>query len=427
MSSWLAIAAVTATIRSLLEQGLNADVAGTTVTTRPPDKARNGTSGSQVNLFLYHTVLSSGRRNMDVPQRVRAGETGYPPLPLNLHYLVTVYYGDNEDDIDTATDANRLLGSHRLLGRAMSILHDHPLLGPADINAILPPGDRLDNPYEEVESVRITPDPLSLDDVSKLWAGFQTQYRMSTTYEASVVLINSSRPTAAALPVLRRGSDDRGSYVLPSPSPDLFDLRIPNQKPAAEPGDVLTVVGYHLDAEDLTVRFGSALLTDPMELTPLPGGTGNELRVKLPDTTDDPQVPARWPPGFYTLSVVIQHPGLPRWVTNALPFALAPLVSGIDPLAATQGDLPLTLTVTCTPQVRAEQRVVLLLGHREIAAQSVTTPADPTAATTLTFLLETADPGEYVLRLRVDGVDSIPVDFTAVPPEFAPNQKVTIT
>ena len=143
MSGSLAIAAVTTALRNLLEQGLNADVSGTTVTTRPPDKARNGTAGSQVNLFLYHAVLNANWRNADIPWRTRPGENGRSPLPLSLYYLVTAYYGDNEDDTDTATDASRLLGGHRLLGSAMSILHDHPLLDPADINAILPAGDRL--------------------------------------------------------------------------------------------------------------------------------------------------------------------------------------------------------------------------------------------------------------------------------------------
>jgi hypothetical protein len=69
----------------------------------------------------------------------------------------------------------------------------------------------------------------------------------------------------------------------------------------------------------------------------------------------------------------------------------------------------------------------LLLGHREIPAETVTTPADPTAPSTLAFLLQKADPGEYVLRVRIDGADSIPVDFSATPPQFAADQKVTIT
>ena len=50
----------------------------------------------------------------------RDGEPAQPPLALNLFYLLTAYGRDN--------DAQRPF-SHMLLGRAMSILHDHPVLG----------------------------------------------------------------------------------------------------------------------------------------------------------------------------------------------------------------------------------------------------------------------------------------------------------
>jgi hypothetical protein len=70
---------------------------------------------------------------------------------------------------------------------------------------------------------------------------------------------------------------------------------------------------------------------------------------------------------------------------------------------------------------------VLLFGDREVPATNITTPPDPTAETTLTFDVTDAEAGEYVLRLRVDGVDSIPVDFSTAPPQFDPSQIVTIT
>jgi hypothetical protein len=57
----------------------------------------------------------------------------------------------------------------------------------------------------------------------------------------------------------------------------------------------------------------------------------------------------------------------------------------------------------------------------------VATPTDPDAPSKLTFQVSSAQPGEYVLRVRVDGVDSIPVDFESTPPQFDDEQKVTIT
>ena len=427
MSDSLAIAAVTTTLRNLLDAGLNADVSGTTITTRPLDRARQGINGNQINLFLYHTIPNAAWRNMDIPWKVRPGETGQPPLPLILYYLVTAFYGEDEDSVDTTTEANRILGSHRLLGRAMSILHDHPLLDNAAINSILPADDLLEHPYDQLDRVRITPQPLSLDEMYKLWGGFQTQYRLSAAYELSVVLIESARPARAPLPVLRRGSQDQGVFTQPGLSPTLFEVRLPNGKPAAELGDTLELRGTNLDAGNLTARMEHTLLEVPIDLAPLPGATFDTLRVQLPDTSVDPNVPSLWPGGIYTLSILVQKPGLPAWTSNAIPFALAPQITLLAPSGGTAPAGDLNVSLECIPQIRVEQRATLLFGDRQVQPGSLTTPADPTAPSTLAFLIENIGEGVYVLRLRVDGVDSIPVDFSASPPAFAVGQKVTIT
>ena len=58
MSNALAIAAVTATLRNMLLQGITtqSDLEDTTVTTQPLDQARdNNNNANQLNLFLYQT------------------------------------------------------------------------------------------------------------------------------------------------------------------------------------------------------------------------------------------------------------------------------------------------------------------------------------------------------------------------------------
>jgi hypothetical protein len=173
MSNSLAIAAVTATLRQLLDRGL-ADVPGTRVTTRPPDKARTEAAGNQVNLFLYQITPNAAWRNIPAA----TGPPSQPPLALNLYYLLSAY-GDNEDDPGPM--------SHQLLGQAMRLLHDHPVLDPAVVRGALPGADL----HEQVERVRITLQPLSLDEMSKLWTTFQAPYRLSVAYEAAVVRIDS--------------------------------------------------------------------------------------------------------------------------------------------------------------------------------------------------------------------------------------------
>lgn len=426
MSNSLAIAAVTATLRSLLERCIIADPAvdpssdpdlsGTVVTARPPDEAAGRNHARQLNLFLYQTNPNAAWRNMDMPRQTRSGETGQPPLPLTLHYLLTAYIRDDNEDADFL--------SHRLLGRAMSILHDHPLLGEVEIrNALV--GNDLD---AQVERVRITPQTLNLDEMSKLWTTFQTPYRLSTAYEVSVVLIESNRSIRTPLPVLQRGNLDQGVFVTASPTPIITEIRLPAPKAAAELGDALKILGSNLDSASLALRFHHAQLDTQIELTPLPGGTSSTIEAQIPDITVDPNTPSQWPAGIYTVSVVVQRPNnLPVWTTNEVPFALSPRITITDPPArqAAQGDVSLTLT--CLPQIWPKQRITLLFGDRVIPVATIETPPDPTAATTLTFLVRDALPGSYVLRLRVDGIDSLPIEFSSSASQFDALQKVTIT
>jgi hypothetical protein len=424
MSNPFALAAVTRALRNLLNPIISIDynevpedsrpTAEITITTLPLDKARNGDdSGNQLNLFLYHTAPNTAWRNMDMPRQVRPGETGFPPLALNLHYIITAYGQENNELI-----------AHLLLGMAMGILHDHAVLSREEIETAFAVSEL----HEQVERIRLSPQTISLDETSKLWTGFQAEYRLSAAYEASVVLIDSRRPSRTPLPVLRRGSEDQGVHTLAAPVPTLHSVQPPNGKSSAELGDILTINGRSLDSPHLTVRFHNPLLTGPIEIAPLPGSTASQMNVQIPGPADNPNVPSQLAAGFYTLAIVVQRPALPIWTTNQLPFALAPQVTSVAPDEITQGALPASLTLTCIPQIRPEQRVSLLFGSQEIAVDTISTPADPTAETTLTFTLDTADPGDYVVRMRVDGVDSIPVLFSSTaPPQFDDAQKVTIT
>lgn len=417
MSNALAIAAVTATLRNLLDQELGADVAGTQITTRPPDRARNGATGNQVNLFLYHASVNPAWRNTDLPWRVRPGEVAPTPLPLNLYYLLTAYSGENDDDIDDITDPNHLLGSHRLLGQAMRVLHDHPVLVADEIAAALPADDLLHYPYDQVENVRITPQPLSLDEVSKVWAGFQTNYRLSMTYEVSVVLIESLRARRAALPVLRRGPEDRGATIDLGPYPMLDEIRRPARaRPGFQLGDRIELHGRNLLGETVTARFVHADGSE-VTLTTLEEGSSNErLLFNLPD---DAQAQTDWAPGFYGVTVEAGAAGESPRSSNSLPLALSPHVTSVRLNRATPAD---TLTVVARPRIRSDQRVRVLLGEAGL-------PADPHPAETdtLTFPLAGAAAGDHVVRLRVDGVDSLPARLTPGGLEFHPDQRVTIT
>lgn len=406
MSNALAIAAATATLRQVLLSGGIAKV-----TLLPPDTAGKSVSTDQVNLFLFQTSLDAAWRNQDMPGRVKPGETARPPLPLNLYYLLTAYSTDPED-----------LRSHSLLGQAMRILHDHPVLGAAEIKSATAanvPGSDL---QDQVERVRIVPQTLPTEEISKLWTAFMTPYRFSAAYLVSVVLIESQRAMRAPLPVLSRGEGDRGPTVLTGSLPLLDAVRPVTKLPGVRLGEDLSLTGAHLAGGAVQVVFRGPLGIGRFAPKALPLVSDGEIVASLPGPNEPIGNAAQsaWPAGIYTAQVIVSQVDEPDRPSSELPFALAPSITAVSPLAAVGPDV--TVNVACAPDVRPDQRVSLFLGDREVPA-----PAHPAQTATLPFAVTGLKAGSYLVRLRVDGVDSIPIDLTAAKPQFAADQTLVIS
>jgi hypothetical protein len=412
MSNPQAIAAVTATLQSILQTGivLQTDLFDTVVTIQPLDKARASITANQLNLFLYMVVRNAAWANMDMPRQVQPGEIGRPPLPLNLYYLITAFGRDD--------DAAQPFG-HEVLGKAMSLLHDHAVLSATDIRnavaSILPESD-LD---QQLDRVRVTLHPLNIDELSKLFAGFAMQYRLSAAYEVGVTLIESALPTRTPVPVLMRGPGDQGFFAPASLAPVLPTITAvtpPNRQPSARLGDILTIAGAQLAGTNIGVQFDHALWSAPVVVAPLasPAPTGTSLSVQIPDS------PTVWPAGFYTVAVLLQRPGETfQRTTNALALALAPTFT-IAPANTPAGAV--TFTVTASPEVWPGQLAALLLNDTDVP-----TPALTVQDATLSFAAPALPAGQYWARLRVDGVDSLLIDYTKTPPAFLVSQQVTLT
>lgn len=415
MSNQLAIATVTETLRRLIENAIQLDDGAAVCVTRPPDKVNPSTN--RLNLFLYHTEVDASFRNrLDLSRQVMPGESTEPPLPLCLYYLLMAY--GTEQDTGEIT-------AHRLLGRAALTLHDHPILGATEIQAALPGTDL----HQQIERVRITPMSLSLEEMSRLWGSFSTNYRVSMAYKVSIVLIDSERPTRTPLPVLTvRTSDGRGLQVQPSlipPYPALTGVVLPANRTGAALGDSITLEGHHLNGTTVTVQMTHPALSSPI-LIPQASFTSSsptQITFALPAGGN---APSQFAAGFLTATVVVTDAGVTR-TTNSQFIPLSPTIQSRAPANAPAGNV--NLTVTCVPQVRTTQQVSLLFGSREIAPQPFVLPANPSAPGTLQFNVTGATAGQHFLRLRVDGVDSNLVIMAGAPPvpQFDPNQRVTIT
>lgn len=430
MSNALAIGAVTALLKNLLDNGLidrdvGSSVGNVSVSVLPPDRVipLNGPEPDQLNLFLYRVTHNPGWSNMDLPSRDGNGRrTSDPLLALDLHYLLTTYGSDK-------------FHAEILLGYAMQILHETSVLSrkavrealraPSPISGgILPQAVRALSAAEladQVEQIKISPDSLNIEEVSKLWASFQTAYRTTVTYQATVVLIESEKPARSPLPVLRRNITVRPSTVPPvAPFPTLESLDLPNRQTSVRLGETFTIRGHRLGGGTVVARFSHPLLRTPNEIS-VPDGnrTPTELSVQLPDA------PADWPAGLYSLAVVVRGAGSPNQTTNELPLLLAPKITTtpMPTSIARDGNGDATLPLTSSPEVRPTQRVSLLLGDREVFAEDHSQQTD-----SLRFVIKKAPLGEHLLRLRVDGVESIIVKRPAdSPPVFDETQKVRIT
>ncbi|MGH7369594.1 MAG: Pvc16 family protein, partial [Candidatus Methylomirabilaceae bacterium] len=80
MSTYKAIAGVSATLRNLLRDRMEDQVA---VTIAPPDVTVDTMSGRRVNLYLYHVTENGYLKNQEIPGHGYPGAYGHPPLSLD--------------------------------------------------------------------------------------------------------------------------------------------------------------------------------------------------------------------------------------------------------------------------------------------------------------------------------------------------------
>lgn len=378
MSDALAVAAVTETLRTVLRERVDRTVPGAVVTARHPSEVvtptENGTPAS-LNVFLYRTSVDTTWRNTD-PVGTHPGESHRPALPLVLHYLFTGHAPAGEDSSV----------AERLIGTVLSALHDRPELRAADLRRAADFSDL----HLQQEPVRLTPAPLTTEELCRLWTALGHDYRLSVAYEARIVLIDSSLPGRAPLPVLRRGSTGAGPEATPSATGIWPVLRavVPAH---AVPGADVVFTGGGLWTGTPRVRLTHPLLA-PVVLPARAEGTA-AVRAAL----DADQGAGRW-----SATVVLTAADGGERTAGTLTVTIAPRITGTLPLTARRDDQgKAVLNVDCLPTVHPGQRAELLVADRPV-------PAEPfaRATRTLSFRLVADAAGRYPLRLRVDGVDS---------------------
>ncbi|EJN07230.1 hypothetical protein PMI42_07942 [Bradyrhizobium sp. YR681] len=447
MSSPLAIGAVSAVLRNLLDNGMieaGPAVGGTVnVSAVAPDTIdlTGAEELPRLNLFLYQVTPNPVWRNRALPSRsASSGERlTNAPLALDLHYLLTAYAR-----VDCQAEI--------LLGYGMHLLHERPVLdraavqralnpNPLDI-AMLPPAFQAlaaADLADQAELIKITPSVMGPEEMSRLWAAIQSHYRPSAAYVVSVVLIEAIKPAVSPLPVLSRGivdpvtKRDRGVVVNPDmlpPLPTLFAATPQLKQAGVRLGEPVVLTGIRLSGSNHRVRLAHPLFPVALELVPdAPNTDGTELTLTLPN---DAAAQASLAPGQWSLTLRFLPAGeVNERETNAIALIIAPAPvitadASLSLPAATvlrkTAPLRVTATLFSRPQVQPRQRASLVLGTTEAAANPRAAATDP-----LVFDLPSTLPaGAYPVRLRVDGVDSLLLDLSGDAPAFDASQSLSV-
>jgi hypothetical protein len=390
-----------------------------TVSSLPPDHIdiSGGQDPTQLNLFLLQTTFNQGWRNVGLPTRNSNGDRiDDNPLALNLHYLLTAY-------------GNRDYYAEIILGHAMQLLHESPVLTRAAIRAALSPASppphwpaalATSELADQIEQLKITPEVFNTEEISKLWSAINVHYRPTAAYQVTVVLIESNRPRKSALPVT-----GRNIYVVPFNQPEIesvdnADITLANPTLPINALSTLLVKGSQLRGDVTQVMVGGFDLT--ANVTEL---RQTEIKLPLPGP-----LPAGMRAGIQTIQVVqtrnmgtpeVPHAGVE---SNVEAFVLRPIITTNAPTGITNAVVDGVnvrsgkVKINFNPKVGKTQKVMLLLNqlnpppNTKVLSYTFKAPAgngvvDPNTETTqVEFTFTNVVPGSYLVRVQVDGAES---------------------
>jgi hypothetical protein len=138
----------------------------------------------------------------------------------------------------------------------MFVLHEMPVLTRDAIRAVTlappqPPllaGLQTSELADQIEQIKVVPQVMSVEEISKIWSALQSQYRPTAVYKASVVLVESERSFRPTLPVRARNLK-----VIPFERPviDLLQSQENNAAPIIPDQPILAGYSLVIDGQKL--------------------------------------------------------------------------------------------------------------------------------------------------------------------------------
>lgn len=401
MSNALAVPAVTATLSTIVQSAV--DRLG--LAPRPlvaPGPLDDSSDNARVGVHLYRVTRNPALSIEDLPTRSAGGELRQKlRAALDLHYLFTFHgTGGNEWE------------AQRLLAKTAAALHAEPVLTAARIaDAEIDHPEIAGNDLAAAdERVRVVPDMLSIDELTRLWALYPpASFTVTLGVIAGPVLVDADGDPGAVLPVHRvaagafpfdaprldqvSGPDGPGAPVraaTPMPNLNLFGAAL-----SARPGETVEVLLDGVAAPTVTVADDQHIVVGSPGLAP--GAHRVQVRRNGPPLDPASSTPVRVSSNSLTMSVA---PTLGALNAATGPGSHAGLRSG-------------TVTAAVTPNVSAAQRVRLLLDSTALtppaalAVSATLTEGDPPTGS-VDFAVHDARAGTYRATLEVDGARSIP-------------------
>lgn len=393
MSSLKAIAAVTQTLKSILEESINdegIDTLGVKVYTETLDRLENDLDNSDnaLNIYLYRIAENAGWRNQDLSSRNNAGQrVSNPYLALDLYYVMSAH-GSEKVNADA------------LLGYGLVAFHDNPAIGRDFIANSLASEALLADVglADQMEQITITPEYLNTEEISKLWTMFGAKYRQSAYFKVSVALLRKEKAVKQALPVLKSKL-----YVKPFRIPSIIDIRTEERASSKYlsdrifiANDVLIIQGNSLRGEVTKVQFDGDLAT----------GVDVELdsKITLP-------IPITLRAGIHSVQIVhemlLGEPAKPHNSINSnlAAFVVSPIIENMTLV----GD---NLECDVLPAIEEGMRYTIFLNEidfdtslrnaSEYSFNEITTSETGTVSINLDDVLS----GNYLARIRVNNATS---------------------
>lgn len=125
-------------------------------------------------LYLYRLEVNTTHRNVQA-RRDTEGRMRRPPIPVDLHYLLTAWSKD-------------AVTQHRLLGWCIRVLQDTPTLTAGFLNQFGPET----NVFRPDETVEVIWEVLTRQDMTDAWEVAKVNQLPSASYVARIIEIESA-------------------------------------------------------------------------------------------------------------------------------------------------------------------------------------------------------------------------------------------